>query len=75
MLWIGEVEDAKSIDVLITSASIKGKTILDFENLDLKICKRTQENPDRELQENKSPQPKDKLNPRSDRFRADRLLG
>ena len=34
MLWIGEVEDGKSIHDLITSASIAGRPILDFENLD-----------------------------------------
>ena len=35
-VWIGEVEDAQSIDDLITSASISGEPILDFENLDFK---------------------------------------
>ena len=39
MLWIGAVEDAKSIDDPITSASITGKSILDFENLDFKIAR------------------------------------
>ena len=38
MQWIGEVEDGKSIDGLITSASITGKPIPDFENLDFKIA-------------------------------------
>ena len=38
MLWIGEVEDAKSIDDLITSASITGKSKPDFENLDVNIA-------------------------------------
>ena len=36
MLWIGEVEDAGSIDDLITSASEIGRPIPDFENLDFK---------------------------------------
>ena len=49
MQEIGEVRDAKSIDDLITFASITGKPMLDFENLDyFKICMRTLENPDRE---------------------------
>ena len=38
MPWIGEVEDAKSIYGLTTSASIAGKPTLDFENLDFKIA-------------------------------------
>ena len=38
MLWIGEVEDAESVDDLISSASFTGKSILDFENLDFKIA-------------------------------------
>ena len=38
MLRIGEVEDAKSIDDLITSASFTGESILDFANLDFKIA-------------------------------------
>ena len=38
MLWIGEVEDAKSIDDIIVSASLSGRPILDFENLDFKIA-------------------------------------
>ena len=38
MLWIGEVEDEKSIDELISSASITGRSIPDFENLDFKIA-------------------------------------
>ena len=38
MLWTGEVEDAKSIDDHITSASVSGKPIPDFENLDFKIA-------------------------------------
>ena len=36
MAW-REVEDAKSIDDLITSPSTTGRPILDFENLDCKI--------------------------------------
>ena len=45
---IGEVEDAKSIDNLdlITSPSVPGKPMLDF-----KICKRTQDDPNRKLKE------------------------
>ena len=38
MLWNGEVEDAKNIDELSTSASIQGRPIPDFENLDFKIA-------------------------------------
>ena len=38
MQWIGEVEYAESIDELVTSASITGDPILDFENLDFKIA-------------------------------------
>ena len=37
MLRIGEVEDAKSIDDIVTSALINGDPIPDFENLDFKI--------------------------------------
>ena len=37
-LWIGEVEDGKSIGELITSAFITGRPILDTENLDFKIA-------------------------------------
>ena len=51
MLWIGEVEDAKSIDDLITAASITRRPILDFENLDFQDCKRTEESSTRKLQE------------------------
>ena len=51
MLRIGEVEETKSIDELITSASVTGDPILDFENVDVIICKRAQENPNRKLQE------------------------
>ena len=47
MPWIGEVEDAKSIDDLITSASIPGKPIPDFETVDFMIAKRIQEDPNR----------------------------
>ena len=36
-LCVGEVEDAYSIDDLITSASITGEPKADFENLDFKI--------------------------------------
>ena len=38
MLWIGEVEDAKSVDHFITSASTTGEPFQDFENLDVKIA-------------------------------------
>ena len=38
MLWVGEVEDATSIDNLIPSASTTGKPIPDFENHDFKIA-------------------------------------
>ena len=38
MLSIGEVEDDESIDDLITSTSITGEPILDFENFDFKIA-------------------------------------
>ena len=38
MLWIGAVEDAKSIDDRITSASVKEETILDLKNFDFKIA-------------------------------------
>ena len=38
LLRIGEVEDAKSIDELITSASVTGDPILDFENVDVIIA-------------------------------------
>ena len=38
MLWIGEVEDAKSIDDIITSALINWDPIPDFENLDFRIA-------------------------------------
>ena len=38
VLWTCVDEDAKSIDDLITSASIPGRPILDFENLDFKIA-------------------------------------
>ena len=38
MLWIGEVEDVKTFDELITSTSTTGRQIPDFENLDFKIA-------------------------------------
>ena len=38
MLWTGGVEDVKSIDDLITSASTTGDPIPDFENLGFKIA-------------------------------------
>ena len=64
ILWIGEVEDDKSIDDLITSASIIGDLILDFENLDFKIASGL-----------RSQQPKAKLNQGRAHSQADRLLG
>ena len=38
MLWVGEVEDAESIEELITSATTTGDPVLDFENLDINIA-------------------------------------
>ena len=38
MLWIKEVEVAKSVDDLMTSQSIEGHEFLDFEMLDAKIA-------------------------------------
>ena len=38
MRWISEVEDAKCIDDFLTSASLTGKTVLDFESLEFKIA-------------------------------------
>ena len=38
MQWIGELEDAKSIDDRISSASIKEKSIPDFKNFVFKIA-------------------------------------
>ena len=38
MLCIGQVEEAESIDDLITSASETGRLIRNFENLDFKIA-------------------------------------
>ena len=68
MPWIGDVEDAKSIDDLITPASVTGKSIPDFENLDLKIASGLGK-----IRDN-LPQQKAKLNQRRGHFRADRLL-
>ena len=51
----------KSINDILTSASVTGDPIPDFENLDFKICKRTQEDLNREASRNKSPQSKAKL--------------
>ena len=47
----GLVEDAKSIDDLITLASIIGDPIPDFKNLDFQVANWTQKDPDRKLQE------------------------
>ena len=74
MVWIGEVEDAESIDELITSASMKGEPILHFENLDFKTASGLKNI----LTGNslkKSPPQEAKLNRRRDRSLADRLLG
>ena len=38
MLWIGEVEDAESINELITSATVTGDPIPDIENVDVKTA-------------------------------------
>ena len=38
MPWIGELKDVKRVDYLVTSASIAGKPIPYFENLDFKIA-------------------------------------
>ena len=38
MLWIEEVEVAKSVDDLMTSQSIEGHEFLEFEMLDAKIA-------------------------------------
>ena len=75
VLWIGEVEDANSIDDLITSASTLGGPILD-ENSWFQDCTRTQEDRNKkEASRNKSPQEKAKLNQRGDLLRAVRLVG
>ena len=73
-LWICEVEDAKSIVDLITTASITGRPIPDLENLDSHICKRTQEHPNSELQET-SHHSRGKAQSRRDQLQANRLLG
>ena len=51
MLWIGEVEDALSINELITLASIAEDPIVNFENLDFKIASGLRNILNRELQE------------------------
>ena len=38
MLWIKEVEVAKSVDDFLTSQSIEGRYDFDFEMLDAKIA-------------------------------------
>ena len=55
MLWMGEVEDAESIDDLIIGAIVKEKSILD-QNLDSKIASGLM----KILTGNKSPQPMEK---------------
>ena len=60
---IGEIEDAFSMDELITPASTIGDPVLDFENLNYKIGKRTREIPSRNFQVT------------TDDLRAKRLLG
>ena len=75
VLWIGEVEDAKSIDDLITSASTFGALVSD-ENSWFQDCTWTQEDRNKkEASRNKSPQEKAKLNQRRDHLRAVRLVG
>ena len=59
MLWIGEVQDARSIDDLNTPTPFTGIT-----TLERKIPSR-----------NKLPLPKEKVNQRRDYLRADRMLG
>ena len=74
MLWMGEVEDAKSIDDIITSALL---TETHFRTSRISIW-RLQANSGKskhETSRNKSPQLKAKLNQRSDHLQADRLLG
>ena len=51
MLWVGEVEDAESIEELITSATTTGDPVLDFENLDINIASGLKNDPYRKLQE------------------------
>ena len=66
MLWIGEVEDAKSIDGFITSASRTGIPIPDFENLDFKIASGRMGIQTGNFFKHKSPQLKEKLSQRRD---------
>ena len=73
MLWTGDVEDAKSIDDLITSASQEDQ----FQTSRILIS-RLQADSGKSSQEtsrNKSPRQKAKLYQRRDHLRADRLLG
>ena len=75
VLWIGEVEDAKSIDDLITSASTFGALVSD-KNSWFQDCTWTQEDRNKKVaSRNKSPQEKAKLNQRRDHLRAVRLVG
>ena len=70
VLWIGEVEDANSIDDLITSASTFGAPI-PVENSWFQDCTWTQEDRNKKVaSRNKSPQEKAKLNQRRDHLRA-----
>ena len=74
MLWIGQVEDAKSIDDLITSASMTGGPTPDSEKLDFKIASGlTKILTGTSI--NKSPKPKDELNQSRVPLQADLLLG
>ena len=61
MIWVGEVEDAQSIDDLITSASIAGRARNLISRLQADSGKSQQE-----TLRSKSPQPKAKLNQRRD---------
>ena len=65
MLWIGEVEDAESVDDLITSASTRGTQNPDLENLDSKIAGGL----------GRSLQGTSRNNQRRDQLQADRFLG
>ena len=74
VLKIVKIEDAKRVDDLITSTLTPGDQNPDFENLDIKIASGLKKIPTKNFR-NKSPQQNEKLNPRSDNFRADDLLG
>ena len=63
--WTGEVEDATSTSELITSASLTGDPIPDFENLDFKTASGLNKIQTGSFKK-QSPQPKEKLNQRRD---------